>query len=365
VRPADGFYHVTLAAGQAANERSFGNRRVGGAGGPATGVLASIRGVIFNDRNGNGTREDGEAGLGGRLVFLDQNTNGHRDDGEQAAETNGEGRYAFEGLAAGSYRVVETVPADWTVVRPAAGLYDLELLDGQRADDTHFANRHNDEQGPPVGEPPPAEHPDGEVVGEVFDDADGNGVRDAGEAGVARARVFLDGNGNGRRDRREIRAVTDASGAYRLSGVPAGEYVVKHVAPKGFRAVGSTDGAAVSVAAGGVAAAGDFAVTRRSLLRGTAFHDASGNRALDAGEGVQAGLTMFLDLNRNDAADVGEPTALTDAAGRYAFLVDRGSHRVGAILPDGWQSSTARDGMFLVKVGSGRIIERDLANRPA
>jgi serine-aspartate repeat-containing protein C/D/E len=362
IRPESGFYDIALANGQAANERIFANRHNTGEQPPA--ASASIRGVVFNDRNGNGTREDGEAGLAGRLVFLDQNENGHRDEGERAAETHSDGRYAFEGLAAGSYRVVQVVPAGWTVIRPAEGFYDLELIDGQRADDTHFANRHNEQDGPPVGEPP-GEEPDGEIVGEVFDDADADGVRDAGEAGVARARVFVDVNGNGRRDRREVRAVTDASGAYRLAGVPAGDHVVKHVAPKGFRAVAAGEGAAVSVTAGGSAAAGGFAVTRKSLLQGTVFQDASGNRALDAGEGGQAGLVMFLDLNRNNAADAGEPTVLTDAAGRYSFLVDRGGYRVGVLLPDGWRSSSARDGLFQVKIGSGRVVERDVAYQPA
>jgi hypothetical protein len=365
VNPQTSFHDVTLAAGQAANERHFTHEPVDN-NQPVPGVPASIRGVAFNDRNGNGTRDDGEAGLGGRLVFLDQNENGQRDAGEHAAETGAEGRYAFEGLAAGSYRVRQVVPAGWTVVRPAEGFYDLELLDGQRADDTHFANRHNEEP-PPVGEPPPAPGvpTEGEVAGDVFDDLDHDGVRDEGEPGVARARVFLDANANGRRDRREVRGTTDASGAFRLVGLAPGAYVVRHVAPKGFRPVATdASAAAVSVTPGGAASA-SFAVTRKALLQGTVFHDATRNRALDPGEGVQAGLTVFLDLNRNAAADPGEPTALTDAAGRYAFLVDRGSYRVGAVLPAGWQSSSARDGTFQVKAGSGRVVTRDLANELA
>lgn len=156
--------------------------------------------------------------------------------------------------------------------------------------------------------------------------------------------------------------MSDETGAYLLSGVPEGDHVVEHVRPRGYRAV-SPEGAAVPVSVtAGARATADFSDTRKSLLHGTAFHDLTGNRALDAGESGLAGLLVFLDLNRNNLADVGEPTALTDADGRYSFLVDRGRYRVGEVLPAGWQSN--RDGTFQVRVGTGRVIARDFANRP-
>jgi hypothetical protein len=49
------------------------------------------------------------------------------------------------------------------------------------------------------------------VSGAVFADANGNGVRDAGENGVNGVRVYLDSNNNGARDAGEASAVTASS----------------------------------------------------------------------------------------------------------------------------------------------------------
>jgi protocatechuate 3,4-dioxygenase beta subunit len=351
VRPGEGFHVVTVAAGQTAGERVFANRRTGEEPAPAS---ASVRGLVFNDLNGDGAWQDGEAPLGGRVIYLDANGNGQRDDGERAAETNGDGRYAFEDLAAGTYHVREVLPAGWTITRPAGGFYEVSLADGQRADERLFGNRLTDGD-PPVGAPPAADAERGTISGAVFDDLDLDGQRDAGEPGVRGARVFLDANDNGRRDRREARAVTDAAGTFTFADVPAGRHVVKHLGPRGFRPTaigGSADQAAIDLAAGAHASA-PFGVTRLSLLQGMAFHDANRNRAADVGEAVHVGMTVFLDLNRNGALDAAEPTALTDAAGRYAFVVPRGSYRVGEVMPDGIVTSK-------VKIGQGRVVNRDL-----
>ena len=52
------------------------------------------------------------------------------------------------------------------------------------------------------------------VYGSVFDDANHNHVRDAGEAGIAGVTVYVDVNRNDVADAGETRAVTDADGAY-------------------------------------------------------------------------------------------------------------------------------------------------------
>ena len=64
----------------------------------------------------------------------------------------------------------------------------------------------------------------------VFADDDGDGAPDPGESGVAgiTVRLYDDANGNGIVDAGEPLlgvAVTDASGAYVITGLPAGDYV--------------------------------------------------------------------------------------------------------------------------------------------
>jgi hypothetical protein len=65
-----------------------------------------------------------------------------------------------------------------------------------------------------------------EVSGVVFDDANGNGTRDAGEAGIAGVAV----------SNQDAVVTTDASGAFRLAG--AGTGVVFVSTPDGYRTVG-------------------------------------------------------------------------------------------------------------------------------
>ena len=54
-------------------------------------------------------------------------------------------------------------------------------------------------------------------------------------------------------------------------------------------------------------------------ISGTIFDDANVDGNLEAGELGLSGRTVFLDLNHNGALDPGEPSALSDAKGNYAF----------------------------------------------
>jgi photosystem II stability/assembly factor-like uncharacterized protein len=84
---------------------------------PATGT---IQGTLWNDLNGNGLRDLGEPGLGGRTVFLDANGNGTLDGGEATATTGADGGYAFPALPAGNYSVAQVEPAGWVQTGPGA-----------------------------------------------------------------------------------------------------------------------------------------------------------------------------------------------------------------------------------------------------
>jgi hypothetical protein len=72
------------------------------------------------------------------------------------------------------------------------------------------------------------------LYGAVYDDADGNGGRDAGEVGRAGVTVFLDlvGDGIFHRDR-DPWTVTDANGTYAFPDPPSGSYSVRIVPEPG------------------------------------------------------------------------------------------------------------------------------------
>jgi len=86
--------------------------------------LGSISGTKWNDRNGNGEREEGEEGLEGWTIVLD--------GGEQTTTTDGSGNYTFSDLEPGVYAVAEEGLDDWLQTFPG------EAQDGEN--DFFWAN---------------------------------------------------------------------------------------------------------------------------------------------------------------------------------------------------------------------------------
>ncbi len=65
------------------------------------------------------------------------------------------------------------------------------------------------------------------ISGTVFNDLDGDGVRNAGEPGLAGRIVYLDQSRNYRRDPRERFVITDANGHYAFDNLAPGDYTVR------------------------------------------------------------------------------------------------------------------------------------------
>jgi len=74
------------------------------------------------------------------------------------------------------------------------------------------------------------------IAGVVYQDLNGDNVRQVGETGLGGRTLFRDVNGNGRFDVGEPSAVSDASGAYRLANVPAGTQTVRQIVPDLWKA---------------------------------------------------------------------------------------------------------------------------------
>jgi subtilisin-like proprotein convertase family protein len=85
-----------------------------------------IRGVKFNDLDGDGTRDPGEGGLADWTIYLDSNHNGKLDPAEKSTTTAADGSYVFAGVHPGNYLVAEVPKPGWkqtgaNVAGPAAG----------------------------------------------------------------------------------------------------------------------------------------------------------------------------------------------------------------------------------------------------
>jgi hypothetical protein len=207
--PLTGFnLAVITAAGMAVVDLDFGNV-------PDPG---EIRGVKFNDDNGNGSQGAGEAGIAGVTIFLDANDDGVLDTGEVRTTTDAQGNYVFPNLEPATYVVREIVPNGFDQTAPGGdGAYRITLLPGQVVVGADFGNRLRR----------------GSIEGVKWNDLNGDGVRQTGEPGVGGIIIYIDQNRDGRFNFGERAAVTDSQGRYQIVDLLPGEYVVREIAPPG------------------------------------------------------------------------------------------------------------------------------------
>ncbi|MGC4032558.1 MAG: SdrD B-like domain-containing protein [Tepidisphaeraceae bacterium] len=70
-------------------------------------------------------------------------------------------------------------------------------------------------------------------------------------------------------------------------------------------------------------------------ISGTLFNDNNRNGVYDAGDTLNPGRTVYIDENDNEKLDVGEPTVLTDANGKYTFTnLGVGEFHIRRVFPD-------------------------------
>ncbi len=125
--------------------------------------------------------------------------------GEPMAVTDGAGNYSFEEVPPGDYFLAQDPEPDWTQSFPGPNpsSYQLSLDYEDEITDRDF------------GLIPPA----GEIQGNLWDDQNGNGIRDSNEPGLAGWTVFLDQNNNGLFDPQVYQTETFGSSP---PGVPLG-----------------------------------------------------------------------------------------------------------------------------------------------
>ncbi len=92
---------------------------------------ARITGTVFSDADVDGLRDDDETGIGAALVYIDADGDGMLDADERSTLTSPDGRYAFDGLAAGAYRIASLNPLDMLVTTPDSASHVLTVADDQ------------------------------------------------------------------------------------------------------------------------------------------------------------------------------------------------------------------------------------------
>src|SRR5439155_26539073 len=187
---------VALSNGQQATGKNFGATQMG-----------LISGNIYQDVDADGTKDSGEPSLAGWTVYLDSNRNGVLDAGEQSALSSSKGTYLLS-APAGDYELREIPAAGFRITSPAKTFYDFTLGNGEETI-KFFGNTTNIL-----------------ISGSVFNDKNGDGVKDTGENGLAGWHVFIDIDGDGVFDTDEPSVLTDSVGKYRFSSLGGGSWRV-------------------------------------------------------------------------------------------------------------------------------------------
>lgn len=97
---------------------------------------ATIKGMKFNDLDGNGVSNTGEPGLANWTIkATDSSSN------IQTTTTNLAGNYSFTVPAPGTYTVSEVLVAGWTQTAPTSGTYAVTVAPGQVVVNRDFGNK--------------------------------------------------------------------------------------------------------------------------------------------------------------------------------------------------------------------------------
>jgi large repetitive protein len=311
---------VALAAGQTNQDVDFGYRQTG-----------TIGDRIWLDLDGDGVQDAGELGLNNVDVTLEGDIDGDGiADVSLTTSTDASGNYLFDNLAAGSYTITvdtATLPDGISQTFDPEGPVDhsavLTLTAGESRLDIDFGY-----------------HGTGSIGDRVWSDANGDGIQDPGETGLAGVTVTLSGdfNSDGVTDTRTT--TTDADGNYLFDNLAAGSYTVTtSTLPPGvdptFDLDGTTtaDTAAVTLTAGADRTDVDFGYRQTGTIGDTVWFDTNGNGIQDPGEPGLAGINILLegDIDGDGMADDSLLT-VTDGDGRYSFdQLPAGSYTVTVI----------------------------------
>ncbi|HEX8913863.1 MAG TPA: SdrD B-like domain-containing protein [Humisphaera sp.] len=204
--PSGSVYTVTPTAGQVVGGKDFGAYTTG-----------SVKGTLFNDANANGVRDSGEGILAGWTLWLDLNNNGTRDTTDRATTTNASGAYSFTGLKPGTYKVNLVKQSGWRQSTGGGGTQSVAVTSAAATTKDFGATKR------------------ALVSGFVFNDADRDGIRDSGEAGLSGWRVYLDANKNGVWDSTERSVLTSSTGSWSFGDLLAGtNYAIRVVQQAGW-----------------------------------------------------------------------------------------------------------------------------------
>lgn len=305
---------------------------------------AAIRGVVFEDLNGNQTRDEIEPGMEGVRITLKDASGVEL----AAVTTNADGAYSFADLELGTHIVSEQVPEGFAATTPTE--VTVSLTQGGEEKVVDFGNRAT---------PPPQK---GKIFGYKFNDLNGNGAWDTGEPPYTAGSVVI----TLRVGDSEVDVdLTDDAGYFEFAGLEPGTYRVSETVPENWRpttpnpqTVALTAGEEKEVNFGNV-----FVAPQKARIFGHKFLDANENGQLDPGElGISGVLTSLKDSAGNVLAT--RTTLEGTDVGFFSFEdLDAGTYTVAETVPEGYTATTPTS--FTVTIAAGENKRVNFGNTEA
>jgi hypothetical protein len=195
----------------------------------------------------------------------------------------------------------------------------------------------------------------GSIAGTVFNDTNGNGVKDTSEPGVSNVRVYVDADKDGVFDSTEKNLTTPASGAYSFGGLAAGTYNIRQIDPSGWTR--TTSSPIVTLAANAAVTGKNFGNFRHASIAGRVFDDRDRDGVQDTGEAGLSNVRVYDDKNGNGRHDSGERSTTTNSSGDYTLgSLPAGTRTVRVTLPSGRSLTSPSAGYHRVTPTSGQVI---------
>ncbi len=311
--------------------------------------FSSIEDRVWEDSNGNGIQNSGEPGIAGVVVTL-SGTDAFGAAVSATTATDASGKYLFNDLKTGTYKITFTAPTGWVFTAANQGAdtridSDADPTTGETIATPYSSGQ--DQIGYDAGLYKLA------ALGDyVWEDININGIQEAGESGIVNITVILSGT-NGTGTTLSLTTLTNAAGLYKFSNLMPGTYKLTFTASSGYTFSGANRGT------------NDALDSDADPLNGTTVNEVltSGEENIDYDAGLVRPSTIgnyaWLDLNKDGIQDAGEPglggvsvtlagtldsgspvsaTTLTDGNGYYSYSfpnVSPGTYRVTFIAPTG------------------------------
>ena len=333
-----------------------------------------LKGFVYVDLNGNGTKDAGEPGIPGIRVTLSGQTSGGQDvcvaidPSPCVVTTDSAGAYSYVGLPISG-------PGGYTLTEQGQGIAPLSNYgDGIDKEGTLGGDATTNDRISSIPLTTGALGLDynfgeegGSIGGRVYLDADRSGTYDTGDSGLAGISIALSGTtASGANVCTILPACsfsTTPDGTFTITGLPAGTYTLTETQPADYAsattAAGSGGGTPGPTTITGISVTAGTSVTgylfgeKTGSLAGHVYLDPNNNGLMDLGETGIAGVSLRL-TGTSAGGSVIDVTVTTAADGSYTFDNLPNANGSGYTLTE-TQPGSYLDGKHTAGSGGGSV----------